>query len=84
MVYLPGILCKKNKTLINVAFSSKTTLRQILYYAPCPASHSSSSLFYILWFDVQRATLTWYPVLAALIATAIQHQINEFHITDVT
>ncbi len=43
MVYLPGILCRK-QTLINVAFSSKTALRE--FYIRCPASHSSSSLLY--------------------------------------
>ncbi|EAZ5302361.1 hypothetical protein ACFDWB_003479 [Salmonella enterica] len=72
IVYLPGIpVQEKQSALINVAFSSKTALRGFYIHALSSKVILHIITFYILWFDVQHATLTWYRILAALITLAI-------------
>ncbi|EBH9037636.1 TPA: hypothetical protein N2G15_002810 [Salmonella enterica] len=72
IVYLPCIqVQEKQSALINVAFSSKTALRGFYIRALSSKVILHIITFYILWLDVQHATLTWYRILAALITLAI-------------
>lgn len=62
---------EKQSALINVAFSSKTALRGFYIRALSSKVILHIVTFYILWLDVQHATLTWYRILAALLTLAI-------------
>ncbi len=61
---------EKQSALINVAFSSKTALRGFYIRALSSKVILHIITFYILWFDVQHATLTWYRIIAALITSS--------------
>lgn len=72
IVYLPGIpVQEKQSALINVAFSSKAALRGFYIRALSSKVILHIITFYILWLDVQHATLAWYRILAALITLTI-------------